>query len=125
MSAKPERMRSGRSGFATPGDFSFDRQTGDLYIGDVGQNQWEEIDFQAANTPGGLNFGWRCREGNHNYNFTGNCASLSLVPAIAEYSHSVGHAVTGGFVYRGQDFPALQGRYFYADYVDGQIWSLY
>ena len=112
-------------GLRNPWRFSFDRQTGDLYIGDVGQGLWEEIDFQAANTPGGLNFGWRCREGNHDYNFTGDCTSLSLVPAIAEYSHTVGHSVTGGFVYRGQRFPALQSRYFYADYVNGQIWSLY
>ena len=112
-------------GLRNPWRFSFDRQTGDLYIGDVGQDLWEEVDFQAANTPGGLNFGWHCREGNHDYNFAGTCASLSLVPPIAEYPHATGHAVIGGFVYRGQDFPALQSRYFYADYVDGQIWSLY
>lgn len=112
-------------GLRNPWRFSFDRLTGDLYIGDVGQNLWEEIDFQAANTPGGLNFGWRCKEGNHDYLFTGSCLTAQLTPPIAEYSHSVGQSVTGGFVYRGQDFPALQGRYFYADYSQGKIWSLY
>ena len=112
-------------GLRNPWRFSFDRQTGDLYIGDVGQNQWEEIDYQAANTPGGLNFGWRCKEGTHNYNFSGDCPSLQLVDPIAEYSHSEGRSVTGGFVYRGRDYPALVGRYFYADYVEGKIWSLY
>jgi uncharacterized repeat protein (TIGR01451 family) len=112
-------------GLRNPWRFSFDRQTGDLYIGDVGQNLWEEIDYQAASTPGGVNFGWRCKEGTHNYNFSGDCPNLSLVDPIAEYSHTAGRSVTGGFVYRGRDFPALVGRYFYADYVDGKIWSLY
>lgn len=112
-------------GLRNPWRFSFDRLNGDLYIGDVGQNLWEEIDFQAENTPGGKNFGWRCREGAHNFNFSGSCSSLTLVDPIAEFSHSVGYSVTGGFVYRGEDYPNLTGRYFYADYVTGQIWSLY
>lgn len=110
-------------GLRNPWRFSFDRETGDLYIGDVGQNLWEEIDYQAAGTPGGLNFGWRCKEGTHDYNFTGDCASLQLTDPIAEYSHSEGRSVTGGFVYRGRAYPALVGRYFYADYVEGKIWS--
>ena len=112
-------------GLRNPWRFSFDRQNGDLYIGDVGQNAWEEIDYQRAGTPGGLNFGWRCKEGTHNYNFTGDCLTANLTDPIAEYSHSEGQAVTGGFVYRGQDFPNMVGRYFYADYVSGNIWSLY
>lgn len=112
-------------GLRNPWRFSFDRLTGDLYIGDVGQNLWEEIDFQAANTPGGVNFGWRCREGSHNYNFTGACPSAILTDPIAEYNHSEGHSVSAGFVYRGNDFPSLNGRYFYADYVDGKLWSIY
>ncbi len=112
-------------GLRNPWRFSFDRATGDLFIGDVGQGQWEEISYQAANTPGGVNFGWRCREGAHNFNFSGNCAALTLTDPIAEYSHSEGNAVTGGFVYRGPLYPALVGRYFFADYGAGKIWSLY
>jgi uncharacterized repeat protein (TIGR01451 family) len=114
-------------GLRNPWRFSFDRLTGDLYIGDVGQNLWEEIDFQAYGTPGGVNFGWRCREGAHNYNFTGSCLTAVLTDPIAEYPHTIdgGYSVTGGFVYRGVAYPALLGRYFYADYVTGKIWSLY
>jgi uncharacterized repeat protein (TIGR01451 family) len=112
-------------GLRNPWRFSFDRGTGDLYIGDVGQNLWEEIDFQKSGTLGGRNFGWRCKEGTHDYNFSGSCLTAQLTDPIAEYSHTVGHAVTGGFVYRGSLYQALVGRYFYADYVDGQIWSLY
>lgn len=112
-------------GLRNPWRFSFDRQTGDQYIGDVGQNLWEEIDFQAYGTPGGINYGWRCREGAHDYNFSGTCATLQLTDPITEYSHSEGYSVTGGFVYRGYLFPALVGRYFFADYVTGKVWSLY
>ncbi|MGD8490211.1 MAG: PQQ-dependent sugar dehydrogenase, partial [Anaerolineae bacterium] len=104
-------------GLRNPWRFSFDRDNGDLYIGDVGQNEWEEIDYQAAGTPGGVNFGWRCKEGSHEYNFVGDCLAAELTDPIAEYSHDDGRSVTGGFVYRGQDYPALTGRYFYADYV--------
>jgi uncharacterized repeat protein (TIGR01451 family) len=112
-------------GLRNPWRFSFDRETGDLYIGDVGQNLWEEIDYQAADTPGGVNFGWRCKEGSHEYRFTGDCPQLTLTDPIAEYSHTEGRSVTGGYVYRGSLYPALVGRYFYADYVEGKIWSLY
>ncbi len=114
-------------GLRNPWRFSFDRgqeigdlNIGDLYIGDVGQNEWEEIDFQAAGTSSGTNFGWRCMEGTHDYNFSGDCATANLTGPIAEYSHDEGRSVTGGFVYRGLLYPALQGRYFYADYVSGQ-----
>jgi uncharacterized repeat protein (TIGR01451 family) len=116
-------------GLRNPWRFSFDRATGDLYIGDVGQNQWEEISTQATGTPGGVNFGWRCREGTHTYNSAPPCDDpahlATLTDPIAEYSHSEGRSVTGGFVYRGQRYPTLVGRYFYADYVEGKIWSLY
>ncbi len=117
-------------GLRNPWRFSFDRgdtngnARGDMYIGDVGQNQWEEISYQAAGTPGGVNFGWRCREGAHNYNFSGNCASLTLTDPIAEYNHSLGNAVSGGFVYRGSLYPPLVGYYFYADFGSGRIWSM-
>ena len=112
-------------GLRNPWRFSFDRLTGDLYIGDVGQNAWEEVDFQAAGTPGGVNYGWRCREGMHNYNFEFSCQALTLTEPVAEYSHSLGCSVSGGFVYRGQTFPNISGRYFYGDYCSGRIWSFY
>ena len=112
------------TGLRNPWRFSFDRTTGDLYIGDVGQNLWEEIDRLPAGTPGGTNFGWNCMEGFHTYDFTAACATRTLTGPIAEYGHDVGDAVTGGFVYRGTLYPNLVGRYFYADYGTGRIWSL-
>ena len=93
-------------GLRNPWRFSFDRETGDLYIGDVGQNLWEEIDYHAAGTPGGVNFGWRCREGTHDYSFFGDCLTAELTDPIAEYSRAEGRSVTGGFVYRGLAYPA-------------------
>jgi glucose/arabinose dehydrogenase len=112
-------------GLRNPWRFSFDRQNGDLYIGDVGQNLWEEVDYQRAGTPGGINYGWRCKEGSHEYIFSGDCLTADLTDPIVEYDHNVGRSITGGFVYRGQNFPNFVGRYFYADYVTGKIWSLY
>lgn len=119
-------------GLRNPWRFSFDRVTGDLYIGDVGQGDWEEIDFQAAGTAGGLNFGWRCKEGTSIYAPASSqlpCSDsdflASLTDPIAEYDHDLGRSVTGGFVYRGGLYPALTGHYFYADYISGRIWSLY
>jgi uncharacterized repeat protein (TIGR01451 family) len=112
-------------GLRNPWRFSFDRATGDLYIGDVGQNAWEEISFQASGTPGGVNFGWDCKEGTHDYEYDEECPPRAqLTDPIAEYGHDVGRSVTGGFVYRGTRYPALQGRYFYADYITGRIWSV-
>ena len=126
---KPGRDEIWAIGLRNPWRFSFDRVTGDLYIGDVGQNLWEEISYQAWNTPGGVNFGWRCREGTHMYSTSSPCNDpvllASLADPIAEYSHTEGRSVSGGFVYRGSLYPGLTGRYFYADYVDGKIWSLY
>jgi glucose/arabinose dehydrogenase len=113
-------------GLRNPWRFSFDRLTGDMYIGDVGQGSWEEIDYQAAYSPGGINYGWRCREGAHDFNFSADCAALDLTDPIAEYDHNQGRrSVTGGFVYRGAKYPALFGHYFYADYGNGQIWSIH
>lgn len=113
-------------GVRNPWRFSFDRQTGDMWIGDVGQNVWEEIDFQPANSVGGENYGWRCYEGNHSYNTNGCLSASNYVSAVWEYDHSTGgQSITGGFVYRGSEYPALVGHYFYADYVNGKIWSLH
>jgi glucose/arabinose dehydrogenase len=113
-------------GLRNPWRFSFDRLTGDLYIGDVGQNAWEAINYQAAGTPGGLNWGWNCLEGSHEYDWTPACENIDFTDPIAEYSHSETGSrasVTGGFVYRGRRYPTLRGRYFYGDYVSGHIWS--
>ena len=112
-------------GLRNPWRFSFDRLTGDMYIGDVGQGSWEEIDYQAATAPGGINYGWRCREGAHDFNFSGGCADLDLTDPIAEYGRDQGYSVTGGFVYRGDSYPALYGQYFFADYGTGRIWTIH
>ncbi|MCJ7659058.1 MAG: PQQ-dependent sugar dehydrogenase [Anaerolineales bacterium] len=114
-------------GLRNPWRFSFDRDTGDLYIGDVGQNLWEEINYTRAGSPGGNNFGWRCKEGTYTFNTDPPCDDpaflATLTDPIAEYNHSEGQSVTGGFVYRGNQYPSMQGWYFYADYVQGKIWS--
>jgi len=109
-------------GLRNPWRFTFDRLTGDLYIGDVGQNQWEEIDFQPAGSPGGANFGWDHREGNHRYE--GVYLGADLIDPVAEYDHSQGCSVTSGAVYRGQNLPAWQGVYLYGDYCSGLVWGL-
>lgn len=110
------------SGIRNPWKFSFDSQTGDLWIGDVGQYSWEEIDFQSADSPGGENYGWRCYEGNHS-GFGGGCPPISeFVGPVTEYSHAGGAcSVTGGVVYRGAAYPMLTGKYFYVDYCSGQF----
>ncbi len=111
-------------GLRNPWRFSFDTATGDLYIGDVGQNKWEEIDFQPASSSGGENYGWNIMEGNHCYG-SGSCDSSGLVLPVAEYGHSDGHcSVTGGHVYRGGTYRRMQGLYFYGDYCSGGIWGL-
>jgi glucose/arabinose dehydrogenase len=110
-------------GLRNPWRNAFDAATGDLYIADVGQNAWEEIDFQPAASPGGENWGWRCREGAHVFDAT--CASLpGLLDPVYEYSHAVGRSITGGEVYRGCAIPDLRGSYFFADYITNRIWSL-
>jgi glucose/arabinose dehydrogenase len=110
-------------GLRNPWRFSFDLLTNDLYIGDVGQNQWEEIDFLPAGSPGGANFGWNYREGAHPYE--GNPpAGLNLIDPVAEYDHSQGCSVTGGYVYRDQDLLDWNGVYLYGDYCSGLVWGL-
>ena len=108
-------------GLRNPWRISFDRLTGDLYIGDVGQGQWEEIDYLPAGSQGGANFGWSIMEGGHGYD--GLAQPDMLFPA-AEYSHSEGGcSVTGGYVYRGA-MPEWNGIYLYGDYCSGKIWGL-
>jgi uncharacterized repeat protein (TIGR01451 family) len=115
-------------GLRNPWRFSFDRLSGDLYIADVGQNAWEEVNFQPANASGGINYGWRCREGTHPYNSSPPCNDANFLATLTdpftEYSHSEGYSVTGGYVYRGTRYPNLYGTYFFADYVNGKIWSI-
>ncbi|MEZ4568868.1 MAG: PQQ-dependent sugar dehydrogenase [Thermomicrobiales bacterium] len=111
-------------GLRNPWRYSFDRQTGDLYIADVGQGQWEEISFQPAGSTGGENYGWPIIEGSHCYE-SDSCTVEGLVRPIAEYDHAGGNcAVTGGYVYRGELSPALTGTYVYADYCSGRFWGL-
>jgi glucose/arabinose dehydrogenase len=110
-------------GLRNPWRFSFDRQTGDLYIGDVGQNAFEEIDFQPAASPGGENYGWRIMEGLHCFN-PKPCSQAGLTLPVAEYDHTQGCSVTGGAVYRGTTFPRLQGTYVYGDFCSGRLWGL-
>ena len=108
-------------GLRNPWRISFDSLTGDLYIGDVGQNQWEEIDYLPSGFPGGTNFGWDLREGAHD--FEGN-APAGLTEPIVEYSHTEGGcSVTGGYVYRGS-MSEWNGIYLYGDYCSGYIWGL-
>jgi glucose/arabinose dehydrogenase len=111
-------------GLRNPWRFSFDRANGDLYIADVGQNAWEEIDYRARAQIGRLaNYGWKTYEGRAGYSNT-PLGPGALVQPIAVYSHGDGCSVTGGYVYRGREVSAAVGRYFYGDYCSGNIWSL-
>jgi glucose/arabinose dehydrogenase len=113
------------SGVRNPWRFSFDRVTHDLYIADVGQNTYEEVDLQPASSKGGENYGWRIMEGSHCFNPGQGCDQTGLVLPVAEYSHDEGGcSITGGYVYRGSKYPALQGMYFFGDYCSGIMWSL-
>ena len=109
-------------GLRNPWRFSFDRETDDLWIGDVGGSAWEEINFQPANWPGGANYGWNRVEGMHPTG-SGNPPADLIMP-VAEYSHQYGISITGGYVYRGAAIPALQGVYLFGDFGSGLIWSI-
>jgi glucose/arabinose dehydrogenase len=117
-------------GLRNPWRFSFDRETGDLYIGDVGQGSWEEVDYQPASSTGGENYGWKVMEGSSCFstsncpNGTPPCNDPSLIDPIHEYSHGGGNcSITGGYVYRGCAISGLQGNYFFADFCSNKIWS--
>jgi glucose/arabinose dehydrogenase len=110
-------------GLRNPWRFSFDRRTGDLWIGDVGQDSWEEVDFAPAGSTVGLNFGWDLFEGTHP--FEGGAVSPRTVPPVYEYPHNGSTCVvTGGYVYRGQDIPALEGAYVFGDFCLGHLEAL-
>ena len=110
-------------GLRNPWRFSFDRWTGDLFIGDVGQNAWEEVNLQVASAGGGQNWGWRCYEASHEYDLTGCDGPASYDFPILEYPHSEGCSVTGGYRYRGSEQCGLQGAYLFGDYCNGRIWA--
>ncbi len=127
-------------GLRNPFRFSFDRDTGDLYIGDVGQNEWEEINLQAASTPAPANFGWVCREGCESATSASNCSTAGCPvdtgttcqfprpgsgfwdPPLCHFNGPWG-SIMGGYVYRGSFVPSIVGDYFYSDVFCGQIWK--
>jgi glucose/arabinose dehydrogenase len=111
-------------GLRNPWRFSFDRATGDLYIGDVGESKYEEVNYASAGDGAGrgVNYGWSRMEGRHC--FSSQCDQTGLTLPVVEYSHSDGCSVTGGYVYRGAAIPGLQGAYFYSDFCRGWVRSL-
>ncbi|MEX1170852.1 MAG: PQQ-dependent sugar dehydrogenase [Chloroflexota bacterium] len=114
-------------GLRNPWRFSFDRVTGDLWIGDVGQGSWEEVDRALAtrgrNAGRGLNFGWRVMEGAHCFRPSSGCVRTGRTLPLTEYGHRGGRcSITGGYVYRGNAYPDLVGAYFFGDYCTGEIW---
>jgi glucose/arabinose dehydrogenase len=110
-------------GLRNPWRFSFDPATGDLWIGDVGQNRFEEVDHLAAGTLPGANLGWNAYEGRAVYKRQ-TIDRSRLVWPVAVYPHTDGCSITGGYVYRAGEMPALRGRYVYGDFCSGRIWSL-
>lgn len=106
-------------GFRNPWRWSFDRMSGQLWVGDVGQNAIEEVDRVLL----GENYGWRCREGATTFDNSGSCPS-GLINPVTQYDHSLGQSITGGFVYRGTAIPALQGFYLFADFASGRIFAV-
>ena len=112
-------------GLRNPWRFPFDRMTQDFYIGDVGQDDWEEIDFAPAGGAGGRNYGWNTMEGTHCYEPSSGCVTSGEVRPIYEYRSASGAcSVTGGYVYRGTQNPGISGRYFFAEYCAGWVRSL-
>ena len=111
-------------GLRNPWRWSFDRQTGDLWIADVGDDSREEVNLQLASSSGGENYGWPCFEGTLNVNGFGCPGPIAHTPPIHEYNHSVGVSITGGYVYRGSSYPFIQGHYFFGDFIFGSYWTL-
>lgn len=109
-------------GLRNPWRFSFDRATGDLWLADVGQNAFEEVNFRPASSRGGENYGWNRMEGAHC--LAAGCSTQDLALPVAEYTHAEGCSVTGGFVYRGRVSPGLRGLFLYGDYCSGRIWGV-
>ena len=115
------------TGLRNPWRWSFDRTNGDMWIGDVGQGVWEEVNWLPAGSQSGVNFGWRCYEGANNYNGGCNPVLTDTVAPVFQYGHNGttgGFSITGGYVYRGTEFPALQGYYITTDYVSTNLWLI-
>jgi glucose/arabinose dehydrogenase len=112
-------------GLRNPWRFSFDRLTGDLWIADVGQSAFEEIDVQPANSKGGENYGWNCYEGNQSYNNTGCISADQMTFPAYVYNHGPECSITGGYVFRGSASSSFYGHYFFADYCSDRIWTLH
>jgi glucose/arabinose dehydrogenase len=126
---KPGRNEIWQRGLRNPWRFSFDRSNGNLWIGDVGQNKYEEVDRAIRTTSGpgrGVNWGWRTMEGNHCYRPATGCNRTGKKLPLVEFSHANNGrcAVTGGYVYRGAAIPALRGWYVYGDYCSGEVWAV-
>jgi glucose/arabinose dehydrogenase len=112
-------------GLRNPWRFSFDRKNGDLYIADVGQNLLEEVNYQPSTSQGGENYGWNVLEGTQCFLQAG-CDTTGYAMPVAEYGRQGGNcSVSGGYVYRGEEYLDLRGNYFYGDYCSGVIWSLF
>ena len=112
-------------GLRNPWRFSFDSANGDLYIGDVGQNAWEEVDYRPRSQLNALaNYGWNVYEGRARYRSAQPNGGGQLVPPVFVYDHGQGCSITGGYVYRGRAVPSAAGRYYFGDYCSGTIWSL-
>ena len=109
-------------GFRNPWRFSFDRATGDLFIGDVGEDSLEEVNYRPSTSSGGENYEWPCNEGTAPF-IGGLCPKGTPTPPILEYTHSLGCSITGGYRYRGTQFPQGHGVYFYGDFCSGRIWG--
>ncbi len=125
-SSPPGNMPGGKPeiwdmGVRNPWRFSFDLCTGDLYIGEVGQDTYEEVDIEPAGQ-GGKNYGWNTMEGLHCFEPMNGCDKTGLTLPVTEYDHLTGKSITGGYVYRGSKMPGLRGTYFYADYVTNKMW---
>lgn len=108
-------------GLRNPWQFSFDRKTGNLMIGDVGQNAYEEVHVQPANSKGGENYGWRKREGRVCYEK--NCSKSGMTEPVLVYGRQEGQSITGGYVYRGKKLAQLTGQYIFGDFASGRIWA--
>jgi glucose/arabinose dehydrogenase len=120
--ASPPLVERWISGVRNPWRFSFDRATSDLWVGDVGQNAWEEVTYLPAGAQQGRNLGWRCFEGTHRF---GSCTpDGGHTGPLFEYSHDEGCSITGGYVYRGERIPDLVGAYLFADYCNGELRAL-
>jgi glucose/arabinose dehydrogenase len=111
-------------GLRNPWRLSFDRATGDLWIGDVGQGAWEEIDVLRSGAPGGTDFGWNAMEGRHCFQPATGCENAAFTLPVTEYGHDQGCTVIGGYVDRGTSQPALAGGYLFADYCSGRVWAI-